>query len=64
LSPSDWLYLNKGQGNIWLNTSAGAYSVWRQIYENFTVFPNGIDPSRILGAEVCLWGEVSNEDTL
>jgi hypothetical protein len=32
LSPSDWLYLNKGQGNIWLNTTAGSYSVWRQIY--------------------------------
>lgn len=23
MSPSDLLYLNKGQGNIWLNTSAG-----------------------------------------
>jgi hypothetical protein len=32
LSPSDHLYLNTGFGNIWFNTSAGTYSVWRQIY--------------------------------
>lgn len=58
------LYLNKGQGNLWLNGTQGTYSVWRDIYENFTVFPPGVNTSRILGAEVCLWGEVSNEDTL
>jgi hypothetical protein len=32
LSPSDHLYLNTGFGNIWFNTSAGTYSVWRKIY--------------------------------
>ena len=64
LSPSDILYLNKGQGNIWLNTTAGDYSVWKNIYDNFTVFPSGVDKNRILGAVACLWGEVSNEDTL
>ena len=64
LSPSDILYLNKGQGNLWLNATQGNYSNWRQIYENLVVFPAGVDQSRILGAEVCLWGEVSNEDTL
>lgn len=50
LSPSDFLYLNKGHGNIWLNATAGDYSTWRQIYENFTLFPAGVDRSRILGA--------------
>jgi hexosaminidase len=64
LSPSDLLYLSKGQGNLWLNGTQGAYSVWRQIYEKLVVFPAGVDATRILGAEVCLWGEVSNEDTL
>ena len=28
------------------------------------MFPEGVDKDRILGAEVTLWGEVSNEDTL
>jgi len=28
------------------------------------VYPQGVDKSRILGAIACLWGEVSNEDTL
>jgi hypothetical protein len=49
LSPSDLLYLNKGQGNLWLNGTQGIYSVWRAIYENFVVFPSGVDKSRILG---------------
>jgi hypothetical protein len=49
LSPSDLLYLNKGQGNLWLNGTQGVYSVWRAIYENFVVFPSGVDKSRILG---------------
>jgi len=64
LSPSDILYLNKGQGNLWLNASQGEYPVWKGIYQNFTIFPAGVDKSRILGAEACLWGEVSNEDTM
>ena len=58
------MYINKGQGNLWLNTTQGTYTVWKNIYDNFTVFPQGLDRSRILGAEVTLWGEVSNEDTL
>lgn len=57
------LYINLGQGNIWLNSSAGSYSTYRHIYESFVVFPAGVDAARILGAEVCLWSEVSNEDT-
>lgn len=64
LSPSDYLYINKGIGNIWFNNSAGSYSTWKQIYQNFEIFPQGIDKSKILGAEVTLWGEVSNDDTL
>ena len=64
LSPSDILYISKGQGNLWLNGTQGTYTVWKTIYENFVVFPSGVDRSRIMGAEVCLWGEVSNEDTL
>jgi len=58
------LYISKGQGNLWLNATQGTYSVWKNIYDNFVVFPTGVDKSRILGAEVCLWGEVSNQDTL
>ena len=56
MSPSDLLYLNKGQGNIWLNTSAGEYSVWRSIYEKLTPYPDGVDKQRILGGVACLWG--------
>lgn len=55
LSPSDYLYLNKGTTWIWMNKTNGAFSTWRQIYQNFTVRPDGVDPTRILGAEVCLW---------
>jgi hypothetical protein len=58
------LYLNKGHGNIWLNGTAGEYSVWKILYQKLVVFPKGVDKNRILGGEVCLWGEVSNEDTL
>jgi hypothetical protein len=58
------LYINKGIGNIWFNSSAGTYSTWKQIYQGFNVFPEGINKDRILGAEVTLWGEVSNDDTL
>jgi hypothetical protein len=50
LSPSDLLYINKGIGNIWFNSSAGAYSVWKQIYDKFEVFPKGIDKTKVLGA--------------
>ncbi len=50
LSPSDFLYINKGIGNIWFNSSAGAYSVWKQIYKGFNVFPEGVAKERILGA--------------
>lgn len=64
LSPSDILYISKGMGNLWLNGTQGAYPVWRQIYEKFVLFPAGVEPTRILGAEVCLWGEVSNEDIM
>lgn len=63
LSPSDYLYLNSGQGFITGNP-LGHFSTWRQIYENFTVFPTGVERERILGAEALLWGEVSNEETL
>lgn len=63
LSPSDYLYLNKGTTWIWMNKTNGPFSTWRQIYVNFTVRPEGVDPARILGAEVCLWNEVQNEDT-
>lgn len=50
LSPSDFLYINKGIGNIWFNSSAGTYSVWKQIYKGFEVFPDGVSKDRILGA--------------
>jgi hexosaminidase len=56
--------LSLGQGNLWLNGSQGVYAVWKTIYYNFTLYPQGVDKNRILGAEACLWGEVSNEDTL
>jgi len=44
------LYINKGQGNLWLNGTQGTYTVWKNIYDNFIVFPKGLDRSRILGA--------------
>lgn len=50
LSPSDFLYINKGFGNIWFSNSAGAYNVWKQIYQGFNLFPPGIDRNKILGA--------------
>lgn len=59
LSPSDYVYLNSGQGFITGN-KFGTYSTWRNIYLNFTPFPVGVNPKRIYGAEACLWGEVSN----
>lgn len=64
LSTSDYLYINKGIGNIWFNSSAGSYITWKQIYQGFEIFPQGVDKSKILGAEVTLWGEVSNDDLL
>ena len=57
------MYLSTGKTNIW-SQPFGHYSVWRQIYEKFILFPEGIDKNRIIGAEVCLWGEVSDEDSL
>jgi hypothetical protein len=50
LSPSDYLYLNKGTTWIWMNKTNGPFTTWRQIYESFTVRPASVDPSRILGA--------------
>lgn len=50
LSPSDYLYLNKGTTWIWMNKTNGPFITWRQIYQNFTVRPEGVDPNRILGA--------------
>lgn len=38
-----------------MNRTNGPFSTWRQIYENFTVHPAGVDTKRVLGAEVCLW---------
>lgn len=63
LSPSDFLYLNAGQG-FTTGDPYGHFSSWRMIYENFTVFPAGVDRTRILGAEAPLWGEVCNEEAL
>lgn len=64
LSTSDYLYIDHGIGNIWFNTSAGNYITWKKIYQGFQIFPEGVDKSKILGAEVTLWGEVSNDDLL
>jgi len=62
LSPTDFLYINSGFGFIWGNF-AGTMKTWRDVYA-FNPLPEGIDPSRILGAEVGLWGEVNSESTL
>lgn len=40
------------------------YSTATQIYEKFQPFPSGIDAQRIIGGEVTLWTEISNEGTL
>ena len=50
LSPSDLLYLNKGKGFIWQNSTFGMYSIWKEIYEDFILHPKGINPDQILGA--------------
>lgn len=63
LSPSDYLYLNSGQGFV-TGDPFGHFSTWLQIYTSFTIFPAGVDKARILGAEAPLWGEVCNEETL
>jgi len=60
LSPTDLLYIGHGTTNIWVNKTNGDFKSWRQIYLDFTVRPNGVDPQRILGAEVCLWNEMQN----
>jgi len=44
------LYINKGFGNIWWNSTAGSFVTWKQIYKGFKVFPDGVDKTRILGA--------------
>lgn len=56
LSPSDLLYFNEGFGFIWQNASFGVYRNWLEVYNNLILFPTGVDPERILGAEVCAWG--------
>ena len=64
LSPSDLLLFNSGQGDIWQKEKHGEYSVWKDIINNFEIFPQGVDRNRILGGEVVLEGFLSNEDTL
>lgn len=44
LSPTDLLYIGHGTTNIWVNKTNGDFKSWRQIYLDFTVRPNGVDP--------------------
>jgi hypothetical protein len=59
VSPSDYLYLNSGQGFV-TGKPFGHYSTWRQIYQDWLLYPHGVNQNRILGALAALWGEVSN----
>lgn len=62
LSPSDLVLLNSGQGDVHQKDRYGTYSVWKDIIHNFTVHPEGVNPERVLGAEVLLEGYLVNED--
>jgi hypothetical protein len=51
--------LNSGQGFV-TGKPFGHYSTWRQIYQDWLLYPRGVNQNRILGALAALWGEVSN----
>ena len=57
------MYLNSGQGFV-TGKPFGHYSTWRQIYQNWLLFPTHVPKERILGTLAALWGEVSNENML
>ena len=62
LSPYDKLYLDVGYGNSFGDQSWSSFSSWKDIY-NFNPYPKEIKEDRILGAEVCLWSELNNDET-
>lgn len=63
LSPYDVLYLDVGFGNLF-GGDYGKMKTWKQIYLNFKPKSYNLDSSRILGGEVCLWGEVNSDETM
>jgi hypothetical protein len=64
LSPSDLFDLGTGFGNVWMNESNYKFSSWKNIYLDYGKLLGMVDQSRILGAELLLWGTVVNDDNL
>lgn len=61
LSPFNIADLNTGFGNLWLNSSNFNYNTWRTIYEEYGKLFTSLDTSRVLGAELLLWGTFTND---
>ena len=65
LSPTDVLDLTTGLGNLWLNlTDTLKSNPWKKIYNSLGDLIEKVDHTRVLGAELLLWGEQSNDETL
>lgn len=63
LSPSNYLYLDVGCGNLYGDKSWSNFVTWKDIWQ-FNPYPPEIEKSRILGAEVTLWGELNSASTM
>lgn len=46
----DFVYLNFGTTNIWMNKTNGNFKSWRQIYTDFTLTPPGVPKNKVIGA--------------
>jgi hypothetical protein len=64
LSAFDVLDLSAGLSNVWMNSSNGEYNGWKRLYEGYNSLIQQIDKSRLLGAELLLWGSIANDDNL
>lgn len=62
LSNADLFDLASGLGNTWMNQSNSKFNTWKGIYEDYSWMINSVDSSRVLGAELLLWGGVTNDD--
>jgi hypothetical protein len=45
-----------------MNSSNGNYNGWKSMYENYTSLVKSVDSSRLLGAELLVWGSIANDD--
>lgn len=62
LSPDDVLYLNEGNANQF-GADFASWHGFETLYK-YNPYPEGIDKSRILGSEICLWGETNDSFSL